>query len=72
VLLSPERALRLNQTAVEVLQRCTGKLSISQIIDALHDATGSGAVCADELTEDVLRLLDELRERQLVSFESSP
>jgi coenzyme PQQ biosynthesis protein PqqD len=65
VLLSPERGLRLNESAAQILQQCTGERSVREIVSALRydhpQATPS----------DVLELLRALERRGLVSFEAS-
>jgi pyrroloquinoline quinone biosynthesis protein D len=103
VLLSPERGLRLNDSASEILLRCNGELTVKEIAaellsvckikpsapngssstDAGSGATGSSELgahadvgdtstdpSAEELTKDVLSLLVELRQRQLLFFDS--
>ena len=61
LLLVPEGAVRLNQTAVHVLQLCDGKRSLEEIAAALS-LRYSGADVAD----DVRELLGGMRERGLV------
>lgn len=82
VLLSPERGLRLNETASEVVLRCTGELTVREIATELRSAcAGESAVRApagvahrapsgDEIARDVLDLLVELRQRQLLFFDA--
>jgi pyrroloquinoline quinone biosynthesis protein D len=70
VLLSPERGLRLNATATEVVQRCTGKLTVQEIIGELIETwAAEPAVSSARVTEDVLDLLLSLSQRRLVRFE---
>lgn len=81
VLLSPERGLRLNASASEVVRLCTGERTTRQIIDALVQAL-SGKRATQELplgdrvvvprrqvTDDVLSLLGALYRRNLLAFE---
>lgn len=68
VLLSPERGLRLNESAAAILERCTGEHTVPQIVRSLLQATPSPATAQLELAEDVLTLLLELEQRRLVVF----
>lgn len=62
VLLYPEGALVLNQTAVDVLELCDGERSVDAIADALS-ARYSGA----DVRDDVAELLAAIAERGLVT-----
>lgn len=68
VLLSPERGLRLNESAAAILERCTGQQTVPQIVHSLLQATSSPAAVQMEMAEDVLSLLLELEQRRLVVF----
>jgi pyrroloquinoline quinone biosynthesis protein D len=68
VLLSPERGLRLNESAAAVLERCTGEHTVPEIVRSLLDATASPPSTQIAMAEDVLSLLLELEHRQLVVF----
>jgi hypothetical protein len=82
VLLSPERGLRLNETASEVVLRCTGELTVREIATELRCActveprkrAPAGAVhhepSGEEIARDILDLLVELRQRQLLFFDA--
>jgi pyrroloquinoline quinone biosynthesis protein D len=61
VLLFPEGALVLNDTAVEVLQLCDGELSLDDVAAVLSERY-EGA----DVREDVSELLDGIGERGLV------
>ena len=64
VLLGPERVLMPDETAVAVLQRCTGDATLASIIDALaseYDADRS------EVAADVTELLDGLAAQGLIA-----
>jgi pyrroloquinoline quinone biosynthesis protein D len=61
LLLIPEGAVRLNETAVKVLELCDGQRSLDDIAATLS-ARYDGADVAD----DVRELLDRLGERGLV------
>lgn len=72
VLLSPERGLRLNASAAEIVQRCTGDLTVQQIIAELAELWASEPVSSAELTDDVLDLLGSLSQRRLLLFDARP
>jgi pyrroloquinoline quinone biosynthesis protein D len=61
LLLIPEGAVRLNQTAVHVLELCDGRRSLEEIADTLSERY-AGADVAD----DVRELLGGMGERGLV------
>jgi pyrroloquinoline quinone biosynthesis protein D len=61
LLLVPEGAVRLNETAAHVLELCDGERSLEEIARALS-ARYSGA----DVTDDVRDLLEGLGERGLV------
>jgi pyrroloquinoline quinone biosynthesis protein D len=61
LLLIPEGVVRLNPTAVEVLELCDGERSIDEIVDALA-ARYDGA----DLRADVQELIDAMAQRGLV------
>lgn len=61
LLLIPEGAVRLNPTAVEVLELCDGQRSTQEIVDALA-ARYDGA----DLSDDVRGLLESMTQRGVV------
>jgi pyrroloquinoline quinone biosynthesis protein D len=61
LLLIPEGAVRLNPTAVEVLELCDGQRSMQEIVDALS-ARYDGA----DLSDDVRGLLESMTQRGVV------
>ena len=61
LLLVPEGAVRLNQTAVHVLELCDGDRSLDEIVDALC-ARYDGA----DLRDDVQELIDAMTQKGLV------
>jgi pyrroloquinoline quinone biosynthesis protein D len=61
VLLIPEGVVRLNPTAVEVLELCDGERSLDDIVGALS-ARYEGA----DVRDDVLELVDAMTQRGLV------
>ena len=69
VLLYPEGMVKLNQSAAEILRRCDGKRSLSEVIQLLQsDFDQSG------LEADVLGFIDIAREQKWVvlSGDTSP
>lgn len=60
VLLYPEGAILLNDTAAEILDLCDGKRTIAEIAAAL------GAKYDTDVTEDVTDYLSNLADRELV------
>lgn len=76
ILLSPERGLRLNHSAAEVLARCTGTLSVRQIAEQLFDQqklarseSDVDPLVLERVTRDVAEFVTELRRRGLLTFE---
>ena len=65
VLLYPEGILELNETAHEIVARCTGEHTLSQILDLL---AGEYEVPREELFPDVLACLHDLQRRQLLAL----
>ena len=66
-LLWPERGLLLNRSASEILQRCQGHQTLSNIVDALtgqYPGTGRHMI-----EEDVHRLIRDLSRRGLLTLE---
>jgi coenzyme PQQ biosynthesis protein PqqD len=60
VLLYPEGAILLNDTAGEILALCDGRRTVADIAAAL------GAKYDTDVTSDVIECLDQLAERELV------
>jgi pyrroloquinoline quinone biosynthesis protein D len=65
ILLAPERVLTANPTAVEVLKRCDGERTVTQIVDELVVAFSAdrGRVVAD-----VEALLADLAAKRMVAL----
>ena len=66
-LLMPERALRLNGPALEIVRRCDGTRTVAEIAHELH-ALCPGAEAAT-LEKDAADLLQQLQEKRAVDFE---
>lgn len=63
VLLAPERVIRLDPVAVEVLRRCTGEATVTAIVDDLARAF---AAPRERIEADVLAMLDDLSRKRLL------
>ena len=61
LLLIPEGAVRLNETAAQVLELCDGERSLDDIVGALS-ARYEGA----DVRDDILELVDAMTQRGLV------
>jgi pyrroloquinoline-quinone synthase len=69
VLMMPERALQLNRTAYDLLERCDGKHTLERIMQELAERH----VAPPGLVErDVATFVAELERRSVVSFQRSP
>ena len=65
LLMAPERVLKLNAVAVEILKRCDGKATLGEIVDQL-----AAAFTADRgrIETDVRALLAELAAKRMVDL----
>jgi len=70
VLLSPERGLRLSETAAATLELCDGTRTLHQIVDELGARYPGGERARIE--RDVLNLLGDLRGRALIEGMTAP
>lgn len=64
MLLFPERGLLLNDTAIEILQCCTGQCTIEMIVDIL--AAKHPALPYDSISNDVVTFISQLQLRGLI------
>jgi pyrroloquinoline quinone biosynthesis protein D len=64
MLLYPERGLLLNQTAADVLQLCTGELTVDAIVDRLVEKYGNQP--REEVERQVTEFLKTMTDRGLV------
>lgn len=62
VLLMPERALKINGTALRVLQLCDGRRTVGEILAAL--ASEFPAHPVNRLEADTIQFLERLREKR--------
>jgi pyrroloquinoline quinone biosynthesis protein D len=66
LLLAPERVFKTDQVTAEILQRCTGEASITEIVDALAKAFDDTP--RERIHADVMQLLDGLAEKRLLEW----
>lgn len=69
VLLAPERGLALNESAAEIIRRCTGALSVEEITAELLRAQGDLPLA--EFEPQVLQFLQLLIERGFLTVDKS-
>lgn len=67
MLLYPERGMVLNPTAAEIVKRCTGELTVTEIIAQL--AEQYAAQSRDAIEREVVQFLDAMADRGLVRSE---
>jgi len=65
VLLAPERVFTADPIAVEILKRCTGEVSIAQIVDDLAQAFKAPR---ERIESDVMKLIGGLAEKKLLEL----
>jgi coenzyme PQQ biosynthesis protein PqqD len=64
MLVFPEAALMLNETAPEILKLCDGERTVDQIVDAL--TARFVGIDREAMKEDVIGFLDRIRKRGLL------
>jgi len=64
MLLFPERGLLLNDTAIEILQCCTGQCTIEMIVDIL--AAKHPGLPYESISNDVVTFISRLQLRGLI------
>ncbi len=67
MLLYPERGMVLNPTAAEIVKRCTGELTVTEIVAQL--AAQYAAQSRDAIEREVVQFLDAMTDRGLVRSE---
>ena len=65
LLLAPERVVRANPIAVEILKLCDGERTIRTIVDELADAFKAER---QRVEADVVKLLDDLALKRMVDL----
>jgi pyrroloquinoline quinone biosynthesis protein D len=66
LLLAPERVFKADAVSAEILKRCTGEATVTQIVDDLAE-TFSGAP-RERIEADVVKLLGSLAEKKLLEL----
>lgn len=65
VLLAPERVFKADAITAEILKRCTGKLTVEQIVD---DLAKSFNAPRERIHADVMKLLGSLADKKLLEL----
>ena len=65
VLLAPERVFKADAITVEILKRCSGETTLSQIVD---DLAASFKAPRERIHTDVLNLLGSLADKKLLEL----
>lgn len=68
MLLYPERGMVLNPTAADIVQRCTGELTVAEIVAQLAEKYAPQP--REAIEREVVQFLDAMVERALVRSES--
>ncbi|SHM98962.1 pyrroloquinoline quinone biosynthesis peptide chaperone PqqD [Roseibium suaedae] len=69
VILAPEKVLWPDEISVEILSRCTGKISVATLSQDLAKAYDAPA---DQVEADVIEFLQEWADRLLIRTEETP
>ena len=67
MLLYPERGMVLNPTAADIVQRCTGELTVAEIVVQLAEKYAPQP--REAIEREVIAFLDAMMERALVRSE---
>ena len=67
MLLYPERGMVLNPTAADIVQRCTGELTVTEIVAQLAEKYAPQP--REAIEREVVQVLDAMVERALVRSE---
>jgi pyrroloquinoline quinone biosynthesis protein E len=70
VLLMPERALRLNDSSLEIVRMCDGNHTVQQIVEKLHAKYSKAEPLC--IAKELLEYLTELQEARAIDLLSSP
>jgi len=65
VLLAPERVIKADAIAAEILKRCDGNASVADIVDDLGRTYNAPR---DRIAGDVIRLLQDLADKKLLEL----
>jgi pyrroloquinoline quinone biosynthesis protein D len=65
VLLAPERVIKADAIAAEILKRCDGDASVADIVDDLGRTYNAPR---ERIADDVIRLLQDLADKKLLEL----
>ncbi|WP_034991597.1 pyrroloquinoline quinone biosynthesis peptide chaperone PqqD [Beijerinckia mobilis] len=65
LLLAPERVVKPNPSAIEILKRCDGKANVSEIVQALAEQFSADPALIER---DVRALLNELAAKRMLDL----
>ena len=65
VLLAPERVIKADAIAAEILKRCDGNASVADIVDDLGRTYNAPR---ERIADDVIRLLQDLADKKLLEL----
>ena len=65
VLLAPERVIKADAIAAEILKRCDGNASVADIVDDLRRTYNAPR---ERIADDVIRLLQDLADKKLLEL----
>ena len=66
VLLAPERVFKADAIAMEILKRCTGLVTVAEIVDDLAKAFPGAP--RERIHDDVVKLLGSLADKKLLEL----
>jgi len=64
-LLGPERVFKADMIAVEIIKRCTGKVTLAEIVD---DLAATFSAPRERVLEDVTKMLRGLADKRLLEL----
>jgi pyrroloquinoline quinone biosynthesis protein D len=65
VLLAPERVIKADAIAAEILKRCTGEATVAAIVDDLARTYNAPR---ERIADDVTRLLQDLADKRMLEL----
>jgi pyrroloquinoline quinone biosynthesis protein D len=65
VLLAPERVIKADAIAAEIIKRCTGEVTVAEIVD---DLVRTYNAPRDRIAGDVTKLLQDLADKKMLEL----
>jgi pyrroloquinoline quinone biosynthesis protein D len=65
VLLAPERVIKADAIAAEIIKRCTGDATVAEIVD---DLVRTYNAPRDRIADDVTKLLQDLADKKMLEL----